>query len=92
MLALRVKTGVRPEEAYGMQVGDIDLGTKTIRIERAVSLGDIRGGIGIQNPSLRLGRRIRFPSEKARELGARWFRFRNHLARFLAYKSGGTDT
>ena len=42
MWALRVKTGVRPEEAYGMQVGDIDLGAKTIRIERAVSLGRIK--------------------------------------------------
>ena len=32
------QTGLRPEEAYGMHVGDIDLGVKTIRIERAVSL------------------------------------------------------
>ena len=42
MWALRVKTGLRPEEAYGMHVGDIDLGANKIRIERAVSLGRIK--------------------------------------------------
>jgi integrase len=35
MWTLRVKTGLRPEEAYGMHVGNFDLGAKTIRIERA---------------------------------------------------------
>ncbi|MEO7860691.1 MAG: tyrosine-type recombinase/integrase [Nitrospirales bacterium] len=42
MWALRVKTGMRPEEARGMHVGDIDLSANTIRIERAVSLGRIK--------------------------------------------------
>jgi integrase len=42
MWALRAKTGLRPEEAYGMHVGDIDLGVNKIRIERAVSLGRIK--------------------------------------------------
>ena len=43
MWELRAKTGLRPEEAYGLHVGDIDLHRGTIRIERAVSLGKIKG-------------------------------------------------
>jgi integrase len=39
---LRVNTGLRPEEAYGLHVGDIDLSANKIRIERAVSLGRMR--------------------------------------------------
>jgi integrase len=39
---LRVKTGLRPEEAYGLHVGDIDLSANKIRIERAVSLGRMK--------------------------------------------------
>ena len=39
---LRVKTGLRPEEAYALHLGDIDLGSKTLRIERANSLGRIK--------------------------------------------------
>ena len=42
MWELRVKTGLRPEEAYGLHLGDIDLGSRTIRVERAVSLGKIK--------------------------------------------------
>jgi integrase len=39
---LRVKTGLRSEEAYGLHVGDIDLSANKIRIERVVSLGRMR--------------------------------------------------
>ena len=39
---LRVKTGLRPEEAYGLHVGDIDLSANKIRIERAVSPGRMK--------------------------------------------------
>ncbi len=42
MWTLRVKTGLRPEEAYGLHVGDIDLRGRMICIERAVSLGRIK--------------------------------------------------
>ena len=42
MWELRAKTGLRPEEAYGLHVGDIDLSGCTIRVERAVSLGRIK--------------------------------------------------
>ena len=42
MWELRVKTGMRPEEAYALQVGDIDLRSQTLRIERAISLGKIK--------------------------------------------------
>ena len=43
MWDLRAKTGLRPEEAYGLHVGDIDLSANKVRIERAVSLGRIKG-------------------------------------------------
>lgn len=39
---LREKTELRPEEAYGLHVGDIDLSANKIRIERAVSLGRMK--------------------------------------------------
>jgi integrase len=39
---LRVKTGLRSEEAYGLHVGDIDLSANKIRIERAVSLSRMK--------------------------------------------------
>jgi integrase len=39
---LRVNTGLRQEEAYGLHVGDIDLNANKIRIERAVSLGRMK--------------------------------------------------
>ena len=42
MWELRAKTGLRPEEAYGLHVGDVDLGSHTLRVERAVSLGKIK--------------------------------------------------
>ena len=42
MWELRAKTGLRPEEAYALHIGDLDLGAKTIRVERAVSLGRIK--------------------------------------------------
>jgi integrase len=42
MWTLRVMTGIRPEEAYGMHSADIDLSAKKIRIERAVSLGRLK--------------------------------------------------
>jgi|GEM_PF-1138899 len=42
MWEVRVKTGLRPEEAYGLHVGDVDLRSKTLRVERAVSLGKIK--------------------------------------------------
>jgi integrase len=42
MWELRIKTGIRPEEAYGLHVGDVDLGSKTLRVERAVSLCQIK--------------------------------------------------
>ena len=42
MWELRAKTGLRPEEAYALHVGDVDLGSHTLRVERAVSLGKIK--------------------------------------------------
>jgi integrase len=42
MWELRIKTGIRPEEAYGLHIGDVDLGSKTLRVERAVSLCQIK--------------------------------------------------
>ena len=42
MWELRAKTGLRPEEAYGLHFGDVDLGSNTLRVERAVSLGQIK--------------------------------------------------
>jgi integrase len=42
MWELRMKTGLRPEEAYALHLGDVDLGSHTLRIERAVSLGRIK--------------------------------------------------
>ena len=42
MWELRAKTGLRPEEAYGLHVGDVDLGSHTLRVERAVSLGKMK--------------------------------------------------
>ena len=42
MWELRVKTGLRPEEAYALHIGDVNLEAKTIRIERAVSLGQLK--------------------------------------------------
>ncbi|WP_447979040.1 tyrosine-type recombinase/integrase [Candidatus Nitrospira bockiana] len=42
MWDLRVKTGLRPEEAYALHVGDVDQRTKTLRVERAVSFGRIK--------------------------------------------------
>ena len=42
LLMLRVLTGLRPEEGYGLQTGDIDFETKRLRVERAVSLSMIK--------------------------------------------------
>lgn len=42
MWELRVKTGLRPEEAYALHLGDVDLMGKTLRVERAASLGQIK--------------------------------------------------
>ena len=42
MWALRLKTGLRPEETYGLHIGDVDVKSKIVRIERAVSLGKIK--------------------------------------------------
>jgi len=42
MWSLRASTGLRPEEAYGLHVGDVDLGLKVLRVERAVSLGRLK--------------------------------------------------
>ena len=39
---LRAKTGIRPEEAYGLQIGDIDFIKRSVRIERAISLGKVK--------------------------------------------------
>jgi integrase len=42
MWELRVKTGLRPEEAYALHTGDVDLSTQTLRVERAVSMGRLK--------------------------------------------------
>ena len=42
MWELRVKTGLRPEEAYALHTGDVDFGSRTLRVERAVSLGKVK--------------------------------------------------
>jgi len=42
MWELRAKSGVRPEEAYGLHLKDLDLESRTMRVERAVSLGQLK--------------------------------------------------
>jgi len=42
MWELRAKTGIRPEEAYALDTGHLDLRSRTVRIKQAVSLGRIK--------------------------------------------------
>ena len=42
LFATLAKTGLRPGEAFALRPGDLDFGARTLRVERAVSLGRLK--------------------------------------------------
>ena len=42
LFATLAKTGLRPGEAFALQPGDLDVRGRTLRVERALSLGRIK--------------------------------------------------
>jgi len=42
MWTLSYLTGIRPEEAYGLRIGDIDISDNVLKVQRAISLGKVK--------------------------------------------------
>jgi len=42
MWTISYLTGIRPEEAYGLRIGDIDFSHNVLKVQRAISLGKVK--------------------------------------------------